>query len=87
MLSLVREAHGAGKLVAGWGNALAVFAAAGVVKGRKVTGSSAAEEAVKRAGGRYSTRQVESSGHLITALDEGAGMRFGQDLVEAVRIL
>jgi len=31
-------------------------------------------------------REIETSGHIITARDEGAGMRFGQALAERVRI-
>lgn len=87
VLTLLREAHAAHKLVAGWGNAAAVLAAAGVVRGRRITGDAPSKAAVERAGGKFTGRQVEPAGHIVTASDEGAGMRFGQALVEAVRIL
>jgi putative intracellular protease/amidase len=86
VLQLVREAHADGKLIATWGNALAVLAAAGVVKGRKVTGDPASEELVRRAGGKFTGREIEVAKHIVTARDEGAGMRFGQSLAEIVRI-
>ena len=86
VLSLVRAAHEAGKLVAGWGNALAVLARAGVVKGRKVTGDPALKGLAAQSGGKFTGRQIETSGNLVTARDEGAGMRFGQSLAELVRI-
>jgi hypothetical protein len=43
-------------------------------------------DAVRRAGGRYTGRETEVSGNVITARDEGAGMRFGKALAEVVRI-
>lgn len=86
LLELIRAADGEGKLVAAWGNAVAVLARAGVVKGHRVTGSRDAADEIRRAGGKYTGRQVEASGNVITALDEGAGMRFGQALAEYVRI-
>lgn len=86
-LSLVRAADQAGKLIGTWGNGLAVLANAGVLKGHKVTGRSDLESVVKSAGAKYTGRETASSAHVITARDEGSGMRFGQALVEAVRIL
>lgn len=86
VLALLRTAHADGKLIAAWGNGLDVLASAGVVKGRKVTGDAASESATKQAGGKYTGRQLEVSGHLVTAVDEGSGMRFGQALAEVVRI-
>ena len=86
VLQLLREAHAAGKLIAGWGNALEVLARAGVVKGRRVTGSAEFEQLARENGAKYSGRQIEVSKNVVTARDEGAGMRFGQALAEIVRI-
>jgi len=86
VLQLVREAHAGGKLVACWGNALEVLVKAGVVKGAKVTGSAELASDVKSAGGKFTGRQIQVSGHIVTAADESAGMRFGQALAEEVRI-
>ena len=86
LLDLVRAADKDGKLIAAWGSAVAVLARAGVLKGRKVTGSPNVRDEVIQAKGKYSGRQTEVCGHIVTALDEGAGMRFGQALAEYVRI-
>ena len=74
-----------GKLIGTWGNGLEALTRAGVVKGRKVTGSPDLADAAKKAGARFTGRQLEAAGHVVTALDEGSGMRFGQALVTAAR--
>lgn len=86
VLQLVREAAGSDKLIAAWGNAVEVLIRAGVVKGRRITGSPLLKEAAKGAGAKLTGREIEASGSLVTARDEAAGMRFGQALVEVVRI-
>jgi len=83
---LLRDADSSGKLIATWGNGLAALARAGVLRGRRVTGDEACAEEARKAGARYHGRQVVSSGNVVTARDEGAGMRMGQELVEHVRI-
>jgi putative intracellular protease/amidase len=82
---LLREAHADGKLIGTWGNGLEALTRAGVVKGRKVTGAAEAADAARKAGARFTGRQLEAAGHVVTALDEGSGMRFGQALVAAAR--
>lgn len=86
LLELLREADRERKLIATWGNGLAALARAGVIRGRKVTGDPACREEAERSGGRYSGREVVVAGHVITARDEGAGIRFGRALAEHVRI-
>lgn len=86
VLELIREAASDGKLIAAWGNAVGVLARAGVIKGRKVTGADSQRRAVAAAGAKFTGRQVEVSANVVTARDEGAGMRFGQALAEVVRI-
>lgn len=86
VLALVRAADADQKLIAGWGNALAVLAKAGVIKRHKVTGAPDFRDLATGAGAKYTGRQIEASRHVITARDEGAGMRFGQALAEQVRI-
>lgn len=85
-LRLAREAQAGGKLIGAYGEALAVLVRAGVVKGKKVTGSKQFADDVKRAGGKYQTAQLVTSGTLVTALDESAGMRFGKALAAVVEI-
>ena len=86
VLDLLRAADADKKMIATWGNGLAALARAGVVRGRKVTGDAAAKDEAARAGGKYTGREVVISRHVITARDEGAGMRFGQALADHVRI-
>jgi putative intracellular protease/amidase len=86
VLRLAREAVQAGKLVGAWGHAVAVLAAAGVLKGRRVTCHPDVRDAVKQAGARLSSRQMEVDGNLVTAGDDAAGMRFGKALATFVGI-
>lgn len=83
---LLTEAHAAEKLIASYGNGLAALAAAGVVRGKRVTGSPECEAVTRRAGGKYTGRQLEVAGNLVTSLDESAGMRFGKALASVVGI-
>ena len=85
-LRLAREAHSSGKLVAAWGHAVAILAAAGVLKGRRATGHPSVAAAMRATGARVSSRQVEHDGNVVTGLDEASGMRFGKALAAVVGI-
>jgi protease I len=85
-LRLAREALAQKKLLAAWGHATAILARAGVLKGKRVTGHPSVRDALVRAGAKYSGRQVESDGSLVTGLDDAAGMRFGKALAAIVGI-
>lgn len=84
VLQLVREMASDGKLVAAIGNGLEVLIRAGVLKGKRVTGDKNCEQAAKKAGAKYTGRQTEVSGNVVTALAECAGVRFGQALVDTI---
>lgn len=86
VLRLVREAAQAGKMIGAWGEAVSILAAAGVVKGRRLTSDPAVRDALKRAGAKVSTRQLEVDENLITASDEAVGMRLGKALATRVGI-
>jgi len=83
---LAVEAARGGKLIGAWGQALAILARAGVVKGARVTGDPSVRDAVKRAGGKFTGRQLEKSGNVVTSRDDAVGMRFGKALAEIVGI-
>lgn len=83
---LAREASAADKMIGAWGRGVAVLARAGVLKGKRVTGARDVATEVERAGGRYTGRQLEVSGKVVTALDEAVGMRFGKALAQIVGI-
>ncbi len=85
-LRLAREADGADKMIGAWGHAVAVLAKSGIVKGRKVTGAPEVKSAVLYRGGRFTGRQLERDGNLVTAADEAVGIRFGKTLAQIVGI-
>lgn len=84
VLKIVRDIAASGKLVAAFGNGLDVLIQAGLVKGKRVTGSPSSESAAKKAGGKYTGRQVESSGNIVTGVDECSGIRFGRALIDVI---
>jgi putative intracellular protease/amidase len=85
-LRLAAEASRAGKMIGAWGHATGILARAGVIRGVRVTGDPSVTDAVKRAGGKYTGRQLEKSGAIVTARDDAVGMRFGKALAEIVGI-
>ncbi|MFT7670096.1 MAG: putative intracellular protease/amidase [Planctomycetota bacterium] len=84
VLQVVREIAAADKLVSSFGNGVEVLARAGVIKGRLVTGARSCEQAVKKAGGKFTTKQVQESGNIVTGFDECSGIRFGRAMVDAI---
>jgi putative intracellular protease/amidase len=83
---LVREAAAQKKMIGAWGHAVAILARAGVLKGKRVAGHPQIADRIAAAGGKYSSRQVEVDGRLVTGRDESAGMRFGKALAAIVGI-
>jgi len=83
---LAREAAAADKMIGAWGHAVAILARAGVLRKKRVTGAAAVRDEVVRAGGKFSGRQLERDGNLVTATDEAVGMRFGKALAQIVGI-
>ena len=85
-IRLAKEAKAAGKMIAAWGEAVGVLASAAVVKGVKVTSLPECADALRAAGAKVGTRQVESSGTIITGYDSTVGMRFGKELAQVVSV-
>jgi len=83
---LAQEAARQDKMIGAWDHSVAVLAKAGILRGRRVTGAPAVERLVREAGGRYTGRQLERDGDLVTALDEAVGIRFGKTLAQIVGI-
>jgi len=86
VIRLLQEAAAQGKMIGAWGEAVGALASAGVVSGVKVTSSADCREDLKRAGAKVSTRQVVSSGNIVTGLDATVGMRFGKKLTQVVSV-
>ena len=85
-LRLAREAAAQKKMIGAWGHAVVVLAKAGILKGRKVTGAPEVRSTVVYHGGRFTGRQLERDGDLVTAADEAVGIRFGKTLAQIVGI-
>ena len=85
-IRLAKEAKASGKMIAAWGEAVGVLAHASIVKGVKVTGSPEYAQALKGAGAKVGTRQVEQSGSIVTGYDSTVGMRFGKALAHVVSV-
>jgi protease I len=85
-LRLAREAAALDKMIGAWDHAVAILARAGILKGRKVTGAPEVRDLVVEAGGRFTGRQLERDGNLVTAADEAVGIRFGKTLAQIVGI-
>jgi protease I len=83
---LAREALAGGKMIGAWGHSVAILARAGILKGKRVTGSPAVRDLAVGAGAKFSGRQLERDGDLVTASDEAVGMRFGKTLAQIVGI-
>jgi protease I len=83
---LAREAIAQDKMIGAWGHAVGILAKAGVLKGRRVTGAPEIVELLVRGGAKFSGRQLERDGDLVTAADEAVGIRFGKTLAQIVGI-
>jgi len=86
VLRLTREAAGQDKLLGAWGLSVGALARAGVLKKRRVTGDRSLRGVLEAAGARYTGRQVELDGKLVTGLDDASGFRFAKALVQVVGI-
>jgi len=85
-LRIAREAAAAGKLIGAWGHSVAILAAAGILGGKRVTGAVGLKATVKAAGAKFTGRELEADGALVTARDDAVGMRFGKALARIVGI-
>jgi putative intracellular protease/amidase len=86
VLRLAREAAAQEKLLAAWGNSVAILAKAGVLRGVRVTGDPALRETLVASGARYTGTQVQIDGKIVSAFDDAAGLRFGKALAQIVSI-
>ncbi len=83
---IAREAHAQGKMIGAWGHAVGILAKAGILKGKRVTGAPEIADVLRQNGAKYSGRQLERDGDLVTAADEAVGIRFGKTLAQIVGI-
>jgi SagB-type dehydrogenase family enzyme len=69
ILSLVRQANGKNKILAAISTAPAIFANAGIVKGKNVTSLASERSNLIRAGAEWKDTSLEINGNIITAAD------------------
>jgi SagB-type dehydrogenase family enzyme len=81
---LVREAAAQRKIMAASGNAPGILAAAGVLKGSRVTGALEIQNMLVTAGAAYTGRTVEKDGPLITSMDPQFTPLFVQAILDGL---
>jgi protease I len=86
VVKLAKDASNSGKVVAAICIAPRILAAAGIVKGKKVTSFSDNDtiSSLKRAGAIYTARSVERDGNLITADGPSSASEFGEEIVNVL---
>ncbi len=82
---LFRGAMEAGKLIGSICISPVVLAHAGLLKGRRVTCFPDGADEVRRAGGEYTGKDLETDGKLITASGPAPARKYGEALVEALK--
>ena len=79
---VARGAVGAGKFVAGVENVAALFAYAGIVEDRRITGSKSAKSAVEAAGGKFIHKaRMFADGPVVTGNKEVAIKRVARKVI------
>ena len=91
ILSLVRQANGKNKILAAISTAPAIFANAGIVKGKNVTSLASERSNLIRAGAEWKDSSLEINGNIITAADtqnsreSRVPKRFGAAVLQLLR--
>jgi len=94
VIEMVKEAHGAGKLVAAICASPAVLSDAGILKGKRGTIYPGMEEEIRRGGGEAKKGFVVIDGNVITSMGPATAIHFaltlaerlaGKDVAEGVR--
>jgi protease I len=83
-LALVREAKSRKKILAAICIAPVTLARAGILRGVKATCWYGSARSLRRGGARYTGRQVEVSGRIITANGPQAAEAFGSAILQAL---
>jgi 4-methyl-5(b-hydroxyethyl)-thiazole monophosphate biosynthesis len=86
VIDLVRKHHAAGKLVAAIcaSSALVLGEAAGLLKGKRATGSPGSEDRLVACGATVSGDHVTVDGTIITGMGPGAALGFGLKIAESL---
>ncbi len=84
VLDFAKEAFFKGKFVCAICLAVGIISGAGLVGGKKVTGSYGAKEIVESNGGKFTGAKTEISGRIITASGPEASKKFGEIIADAL---
>jgi protease I len=84
MVSIVKEAHRKGKVIAAICHAGWMLVSAGILKGKKVTGVSAIKDDLVNAGANYLDQEVVRDGNLITSRKPDDLPAFCREMIEAL---
>lgn len=84
VIDLIKKHHAAGKIVAAIcaSSALVLGEAAGLLKGKKATGSPGSENRLTASGATVTGVHVTVDGNIITGMGPGAALPFGLQIAE-----
>jgi len=82
---IIRTLFRQGKIVAAIGRAPASMGAAGILRGKKVTGHVSIREKLINYGAEYTGRTVERDSNLLTGEGASASTAFANELLELLR--
>jgi protease I len=85
MVDLVKKANELGKVIAAVCHGPQLLAAAGIVRGRRLTSCPAAAAELKAAGAEWVDEAVVSNGNIITSRKPADLPRFNKAIIEALR--
>lgn len=80
--SIAREALEEGKIVGAICIAPVILANAGILKGKKATVFSSGADDLKNNGAKYTAKDVEADGKIVTANGPAAAKKFGEKIAE-----
>ena len=84
VLKLIHAHYAEGKLVAAIcaSPALVLGEAAGLIRGKRVTGFPGTQEIIENTGGEYTDELITVDGNIITGMGPGTAILFGLEIVE-----
>lgn len=83
---LAQSFHGSGKLTSAICIAPAILANAGLLKNKKATSFPSEADSLKEKGAVFTGNSVESDGKIVTGSGPEAAKKFGEKLVEVLRV-
>jgi len=84
ILDIAKASYLKGKFVCAICLAAGIISNAGIVSGKKITGSYGAKDIVEAGGGKFTGKDIEVSGRVITASGPEASKKFGEAISDAL---